>query len=731
MASGKFTYNFSNFKMIWEWASTPDTSTYSSTVKVSVKILIPSGYTYSYSQSKSPGGTVRVEDNSDYYMSQFNIASKSGTSNGTEITLGTITSKPIKHNADGTKSSMLFCNVGLKLTINGKTTTSDFSNPGIKSETMVLDKLQRLATITFPTTYIGEVAKITITKPVSTYTNSLYCAFAGFNDDKIYVIAENITDSVYEWLIPEEFYAALPNAKSGSGNLFVETYDEAGNYLGDNVIRFNVLVKEETNKPLVENFTVRDIQPDILALTGDENTIVRQASMIEYSAEVSARNYATLTDQYIENGGKKISNLPQGIINNVEGGIFSFTATDSRGFTTTETVERKIIDYIKPTCYQEVSTDLSGETSAIVNLRIYGSYFNGTFGAVDNELKLEVRHTQNDGTMGDWVELTNGLIPVFNGNSYELDITISGFDYRQAYTFQCRATDKLNYVQSSQYTVKILPVFDWSETDINFNVPIGMNNAGTVLRHNAEANNTVLSGTGGHIYLRPGGTDDTTGETVIYPNGDVKFGGSVSFNDAKADFIIETGTEEMGTNGTWHWEKWASGKAVCYGRRNYGNMAITTAWGNLYRSDYFDQVLPSGLFSCVPYHISINMINADRGGWICKHENSAPSTSSTGAFIYVRPASATATKSHIGFYVVGSWKDVEETPAEPVITTITGTLNKIVRDSNDSITQLTINNVVYSVATGYTFTNKSGTGFSAGITLTATLTDGVITYWEW
>jgi hypothetical protein len=153
-------------------------------------------------------------------------------------------------------------------------------------------------------------------------------------------------------------------------------------------------------------------------------------------------------------------------------------------------------------------------------------------------------------------------------------------------------------VETSQYTIRLLPVFDWSETDFHFNVPIdidadniNMHNE-TIIRHNKAANNTVLSASGGHIYLRPGGTNNTSGETIIYPDGSLEFGGEVNF--AKGfnidgytigDFVIEAGSESMGSNGTWHWRKWASGKAECYGCRNFGNMAVNTTWGNLYRSE--------------------------------------------------------------------------------------------------------------------------------------------------
>ena len=412
--------------------------------------------------------------------------------------------------------------------------------------------------------------------------------------------------------------------------------------------------------PIISNPTVKDINSSILALTGDENIIVKHASMIEYSYEVSTSKSSTLKEQSITCGTKKIVGVSQGIIDDVESGTFIFSATDSRGLTTTRTIEKNVIDYIKPTCNQRFKTELVSGTTAKITLTINGNYFNGSFGVVNNSLKLEVRFTDNNGTMTDWTELL--VSPTFGTNTYTAEAVFNGFDYSKSYIFQCRAIDALYTAQTNQYTVRALPVFDWSENDFNFNVPVNISgsdltmNGETVLRHNTDANNIILSGTGGHIYVRPGGTNDTSGETIFYSDGTVKFSGGIDLSDMMSDYVVEHGEEAMGSNGTWYWQKWNSGKAECYGKRNFGNMAITTAWGGLYRGEALDQSLPSGLFTDTPHSIHIDLINSNFGGWICKHETSAPSSSTTGSFIIVRPASATITPTDIGFSVIGRWK---------------------------------------------------------------------------
>lgn len=147
MASGNFTWDYSNYfngigvKFIWDWYSTPTLSANTSTVTTTIKLLISSGRTYSYSQSSSPGGYARIGAYAEDNIGYFDIASKSGTSDGTAITLGTVTSKVINHNLDGTKITTLFCGAKLTLTVNGKTVTSDWCNPGILAKEIVLDNI--------------------------------------------------------------------------------------------------------------------------------------------------------------------------------------------------------------------------------------------------------------------------------------------------------------------------------------------------------------------------------------------------------------------------------------------------------------------------------------------------------------------------------------------------------------------------------------------------------------
>ena len=139
----------------------------------------------------------------------------------------------------------------------------------------------------------------------------------------------------------------------------------------------------------------------------------------------------------------------------------------------------------------------------------------------------------------------------------------------------------------------------------------------------------------------------------------VNFAGKVtgSVNDAIKDYVIETGTESMGSNGTWYWTKWASGKAECYGCRNYGNMAVSTAWNSsLYISNNFAQSLPSGLFANTPEFINITPSRISTSLWVIYGGATSTSATSTGTFQMCRGTSGTVSQVYLGFHVIGRWK---------------------------------------------------------------------------
>lgn len=518
--------------------------------------------------------------------------------------------KNIAHNANG-KFTISFSWIVYSGNEIGQMATYNLMSGG----TMVLDNINRGAYITSAPNFTdADNPTIKYVNPNGATSVKACISLTGARDDISY---RSISSSgAYTFTLTPTELSTLINAVSSGNSRYVYFYIQS---VVDGVtFRSNVRRK----------FTITDYLPSLApvavdmndtttALTGDINTLIKGYSTAACQVNALPKANATITAYKITNGSQ-VAEKATAALYNVESATFTFEATDSRGNKATKELVTPFIEYFAPTCNQEVEIELSGETDAKVKLSISGKWFNSTFGKVNNTLKLYVRHTQNDGTMGAWTELTNGLAPTYIGNDYSLTVTISGFKYQNAYTFQCKAADKLGTKETGEYTVKLTPVFDWSETDFNFNVPVAI-------------------------------------------NGDLHINGNLTIGDENAeqavDYIIEQGTEAMGTNGTWYWSKWKSGKAECYGMRNFGNMALSTSWGSMYRSSDFEQSLPTGLFTTIPDYINISLV---RGGgaaaMVASGINDNVSASSTGSFFVYRPVSMTMQQVHLAFNVIGKWK---------------------------------------------------------------------------
>lgn len=117
-----------------------------------------------------------------------------------------------------------------------------------------------------------------------------------------------------------------------------------------------------------------------------------------------------------------------------------------------------------------------------------------------------------------------------------------------------------------------------------------------------------------------------------------------------ADYIIATGTD-----GIWTWEKWARGKAVCWGKRNYGSIAVTTPWGNIYTSDIINEDFPNGLFADIPDYMDTRMLSSEGEVFIASGATGT-SAANTGNISLNRPTSKTLSNATIGYYAIGRWK---------------------------------------------------------------------------
>ena len=359
----------------------------------------------------------------------------------------------IAHTPDGSKS---FTVSGFSGWIYASGTTY------ASSQTFTLPTIPRASSVSCSTANIGSNATITINRASTSFTHTLTYSFGSLSG----TIATKTSSTNISWTIPTTFYGQIPNSKSGTGTITCDTYS-GSTLIGSKSTSFTATVSESASKPTLSP-TVSDSNTTTTALTGNSSKFIKYYSNASVATGAQARNSATLKSQKITCGAKSITSA-SGTINAVESGSFTFSATDSRGYTTTQTLNKTLIEYIKLTCSLNAGAPT---TAGVATLKISGNYWDGTFGAVANTLTVQYRYKAQGGSYGSWTTVS----ATKSNNTYNATATISGLNYQTTYVFQARAIDKLATINTDEQARRTTPIFDWSKNDFNVNGTLKVNN---------------------------------------------------------------------------------------------------------------------------------------------------------------------------------------------------------------------------------------------------------------
>ena len=299
--------------------------------------------------------------------------------------------------------------------------------------------------------------------------------------------------------------------------------------------------------------------------------------------------------------GNKVISASSGTFTNVESNIITCTVTDSRGNSTTKSITvAEFIDYIPLTCVVESTNPIENEDESVTaSFNISGAIFTGLINGTANTIVLQYRITSN-GVADTWVTKPNSEITITN-NKYSTVVTTS-FPKTDKVLIDVKAQDSIKEVTTTSDTVTLTPVFDWSGTDFNFNVP-------------------------------------------IYLNGKL------------IPLISESGTFTSGSN-TFYYRKWNDGTSECWGNIS-GSVDISSSanFGNLYSSDEISAsniTFPEGLFIDKPDVIA-QLESRGTVGFLVASTTSASATQS-GSYQIVQPSNSSSPNYTICYQVKGRWK---------------------------------------------------------------------------
>lgn len=515
-----------------------------------------------------------------------------GNNSRTRLHSGTNT---IKHLADGTKSFRVVFGVTFDIVFGGTRIGYVYHE-----DTITLDKLSQYAQITgvsnarddlSPTIHYDNYAGNNVTKLQACISSTgADDDIAGYRD-----IPKDATSYSFELTDTERLKLWMRADTNTSANVrfYIKTVINGETFW--HYQSANVAIA--TAPPILDSVELTEGNEIVRDLTGGSRFVMGY-STINYKINAHAQKDSRI-EEYTVTYGADSFNTQTGSFTRCDSTSLRITLVDARLFKMETRYPVPVINYPKVSC---ALSNMSLTAGGALRFTITGKHFNESFGAQFNHLELRYRYkADGDSNSSSWQPVT----PSYDGYNYSIDVSVNGLDYLKPYTIEVSAADALTSATTSA-PVNAKPVFDWSKTDFNFNVPV-----------------TIM------------------GEAIVTPN----------------DYVVESGSESMGSSiGTWYWYKWNSGRAECFGCRNFGNTGVTTAWGNLYRSAPLTQQLPDRLFINTPEIMNITLAQGGYGGWIARHESQAPDATHTGSFIVVRPASATINSAYISLHCIGRWK---------------------------------------------------------------------------
>lgn len=517
----------------------------------------------------SRAASITINGNTTSISKRFDSTNGTGTGWKQENpwAIQTVTER-VYHNSDGSKSISISARANGYAASYGPSNSSESSGDCTASGTISLDTIPRASKVSATNADIGSTSTITVSRYSTSFKHTVSFSCTGISDT---VIESNSEASVIPWNVPVSIYATIPSAKYATVTITCRTYSkDTESLIGETTATMKAIANEDECKPTVYG-TVTDVNSTTVNLTGNAKTLIRYKSTASCEIVATAKNSASISAQYV-NG----VSIPSGTveIQNSEAVSFSFSATDSRGYSDSALVEPTVISYIPLTInptFRRVSP-----TSNIITVEFYGNFFSGNFGASSNALTVKYRYKEyGTETWSAYVTLSASSINIPGDGTYNSNgaVTLgSNFDYRKSYDLEIVAQDGsgtavLSDVSSIAQVTRGEPVFDWSNTDFRVRE--------TLRTANVEPDGEMSIGTNEKPY--------STG----YFNQIYIGGNPVS--------VIE----EEGTSGIWTYRKWSNGVAECWGEVTV-RASITDAIGVMYMTvtDYFSW--PNALFSAPP-----------------------------------------------------------------------------------------------------------------------------------
>lgn len=451
-SSGSITGAYRGYTLRADWSAVQNAAGNYSDVTVKHTLVIGSAYSLNIA---SRTNTCSVGGVSQSYTSPA-INQKGGT-----VLLGTTVHRVV-HNADGTKTAQLSDTFNINATIDGTKVGSITASGSIS-----LDRIARNATIVTANDFTDE------TNPIFTYSNpsSFSCdvaiEFAGGSITRSGAISG--TGGSYEMQLTDSERANLRNASKNSPTLKVtyaiKTTIDGTAYYSRAERKMNVVDASPELGPV----SYEDTNAATVAVTGDKSRIVQNHSTLTVTIPTAtAKKGATIASYTIAFGGvtktvKAAGAFSLGAVDVSYSQPLTVAATDSRGFTASQSVQVTVDDYSAPTAVIDLHrlSNFEPETYLTANARY--SYLNGK-----NAVTISAKFKKvSDSRYGAPIELEDSI---------QSTVTC---DRDSAYDFVVTIEDKLESTDYNLALGKGIPAFfiDTKKSSVGVNCLPTQNNA--------------------------------------------------------------------------------------------------------------------------------------------------------------------------------------------------------------------------------------------------------------
>jgi hypothetical protein len=412
-SSGSITGAYRGYTLRADWSAVQNAAGNYSDVTVKHTLVIGSAYSLNIA---SRTNTCSVGGVSQGHTSG-SINQKGGS-----VLLGTTVHR-VSHDADGTKTAKLTDTFNINATIDGKKVGSITASGSI-----TLDRIARNATIVTANDFTDE------TDPTLTYSNpsSFSCdvsiEFEGGSITRAGAI--DGASGSYTMQLTDSERTTLRNASKKSQTLKVtyvlKTTIDGTAYYSRADRKMNIV----DAAPELGAVSYEDANAATVAVTGDKSRIVQNHSTLAVKVPTAtAKKGATIASYTVAFGGvsktvKSSGTVSLGAVDVSYSQALTVTATDSRGFTASKSVQVTVDDYSAPTAVIDLHRLNNFEPTTYITANARYSYLNGK-----NAVTIAAKFKKvSDSSYGAPIELADSIqstVTCDRDSAYDFVVTIA------------------------------------------------------------------------------------------------------------------------------------------------------------------------------------------------------------------------------------------------------------------------------------------------------------------